>query len=171
MKLQKTLSSHNYLEKDGAGRISLYCKATVIKIVLYQYKNRNIDQWNRRESPETNPSSYGQLIYNGRQDLSRLLRGKQSVSQFKRGGFSPWVEKIPWRRDRLPTPVFMDFPDGSDGKESACNAGDLGSIPGSGRSPRGGHGNPFQYSCLENPPWTEKPGGLQPMGSQRVRHD
>ena len=40
---------------------------------------------------------------------------------------------------------------GSDGKESACNAGDLGSIPGSGRSPGGGHGHPLQYSCLENP--------------------
>ena len=40
---------------------------------------------------------------------------------------------------------------GSDGKESACNAEDLGSIPGSGRSPRGGHGNPLQYFCLENP--------------------
>ena len=41
-------------------------------------------------------------------------------------------------------------PDGSDGKESTCNAGDLGSIPGLGRSPGGGHGNPPQYSCLEN---------------------
>jgi len=40
---------------------------------------------------------------------------------------------------------------GSDGKESACHAGDLGSIPGSGRSPGGGHGNPLQFSCLENP--------------------
>ena len=40
---------------------------------------------------------------------------------------------------------------GSDGKESACSAGDLGSIPGLGRSPGGGHGNPLQYSCLENP--------------------
>ena len=39
----------------------------------------------------------------------------------------------------------------SDGKESACNEGDLGSIPGLGRSPGGGHGNPLQYSCLENP--------------------
>jgi len=38
-----------------------------------------------------------------------------------------------------------------DGKESACNAGDLGSIPGSGRSPREGNGNPLQYSCLEKP--------------------
>ena len=45
----------------------------------------------------------------------------------------------------------MAFPGGSDGKESACNAGDLGSVPGSGRSPGEGHGNPLQYSCLENP--------------------
>ena len=43
------------------------------------------------------------------------------------------------------------FPDGSDGKESACNAEDLGSIPGLGRSPGGGNGNPLQYSCLGNP--------------------
>ena len=60
----------------------------------------------------------------------------------------------------------MGFPGGSDGKESACNAGDLGSIPGLGRSPGGGHGNPLQYSCLENPqgqrslvgysPWSHK---------------
>ena len=42
------------------------------------------------------------------------------------------------------------FPSGSDGKESTCNAGDPGSIPGSGRSPGGGSGNPLQYSCLEN---------------------
>ena len=44
-----------------------------------------------------------------------------------------------------------NFPHGSDGKASAYNAGDLGSIPGSGRSPREGNGNPLQYSCLENP--------------------
>ena len=43
----------------------------------------------------------------------------------------------------------MGFPGGSDGKESACNAGYLGSIPGSGRSPGEGSGNPLQYSCLE----------------------
>ena len=58
---------------------------------------------------------------------------------------------------------------GSDGKNTACNAGDLGSIPGSERSPGKGHGNPFQYSCLENP-WTEKPGGLKSIGSHRVRN-
>ena len=53
-------------------------------------------------------------------------------------------------KDRLSTPVFMGFPGGSDSKVFACNAGDLGLIPGSGRSPGGGHGNPLQYSCLEN---------------------
>ena len=45
----------------------------------------------------------------------------------------------------------MGFPGGSDGKEPTCNAGDLGSIPRLGRSPGEGHGNPLQYSCLENP--------------------
>ena len=45
----------------------------------------------------------------------------------------------------------MDFPSGSDGKESACNAGDPGLIPGLGRSPEEEKGYPLQYSCLENP--------------------
>ena len=63
------------------------------------------------------------------------------------------------------------IPGGSEVKESACNVGDLGSIPGSGRSPGEGNGNPIQYSCLENPMDREEPGGLQPTGSQRVRHD
>ena len=52
-------------------------------------------------------------------------------------------QENPQRRDRLPTPVFLGFPGGSEGKESACNVGDLGSIPGLGRSPGGGHGNPL----------------------------
>ena len=46
--------------------------------------------------------------------------------------------------------TVMGFPGGSNGKESACSVGDLGSIPGLGRSPGGGNGNPLQYSCLEN---------------------
>ena len=49
-----------------------------------------------------------------------------------------FIRKIPWGRDRLPTPVFLGFPGGSAGKESACNVRDLGSIPGLGRSPREG---------------------------------
>ena len=61
-------------------------------------------------------------------------------------------------------------PGGSDSKASACNAGDLGLIPGLGRSPGEGNSTPLQYPCLENP----MDGGassLQPMGSRRVRHD
>ena len=58
------------------------------------------------------------------------------------------------------------FPGGIDGKESACDAGDLCSIPGSGRCPREGNGNPLQYSCLGN--LTEEPDGLQSTGLQRV---
>ena len=46
--------------------------------------------------------------------------------------------------------IYWDFPGSSEGKESAFNAGDLGSIPGWGRSPGEGNGNPLQYSCLEN---------------------
>ena len=47
--------------------------------------------------------------------------------------------------------LYLGFPGGSEDKASACNAGDLGSIPGLGRSPGEGNGNPLQYSCLENP--------------------
>ena len=46
--------------------------------------------------------------------------------------------------------IYVGFPGGSDSKQSACNAGDPGSIPESGRFPGEGHGNPLQYSCLEN---------------------
>ena len=63
------------------------------------------------------------------------------------------VGKIPWRRERLPTPVFMGFPGGSAGKESACSAGVQGLILRLGGSPGEGKGYPLQYSGLEIP-WT-----------------
>ena len=76
---------------------------------------------------------------------------KESIClQHRRPQLDSWVGKIHWRRDRLPTPVFLGFPGGSAGKESACNAGDLGLIPGLGRSPGEGKGYPLQYSDLEN---------------------
>ena len=65
----------------------------------------------------------------------------------------------------------MGFPGDSDGKESACSAGDPGSVPGLGQSPGEGNGNPLQYSCLVNPMNREEPGMLQSIGSQRVGHD
>jgi len=58
----------------------------------------------------------------------------------------------------------------SDGKESACNSGDPGSHPGSGRFPGEGNGNPLCILAWRIP-WTEEPGGLQSIGSQRVRHN
>ena len=64
----------------------------------------------------------------------------------------------------------MGFPGGSDGEESVCNVGDLGSIPGLGRAPREGNGNPLQYSCLENP-MDRGAWWATVHGSQRVRHD
>ena len=70
--------------------------------------------------------------------------------QCKRLRFDSWVRKIHWRRDKLPTPIFLDFPCGSAGKESAYSAGDLSSILGLGRSPGEGKGYPLQYSGLEN---------------------
>ena len=84
-------------------------------------------------------------------------------------------------------PSQRDFPGGSDGKASVYNAGDPGSIPGLGRSPGEGNGNPLDPWVGKIPwrrkwqstaglfawkiPWTEEPGRLQPMGSQRVRHN
>ena len=74
--------------------------------------------------------------------------------------FDSWVGKIPWRTDRLPILVFMGFPGGCwAGKVSACNGGDLGLIPGLERSPGGGHGNPLQCSCLEDPHGQKSPWG------------
>jgi len=58
----------------------------------------------------------------------------------QRSWFNSWVGKIYWRRNRLPTPVFLGFPGGSAGKESAFNAGDLGSIYGF-------------HSCVRKVPW------------------
>ena len=86
--------------------------------------------------------------------------------------FSPWVGRIPWRRGWLPTPARL--PRRLSRKESTCDAGavgDAGSIPGSGRSPRRGHGNPLQSSCLENPHGQRSLEGYSPCGHKRVRHN
>ena len=65
----------------------------------------------------------------------------------------------------------MDLPGGSDSQESAYNAGDLGLIPGLGRSSGGGHGNPLQYSCLENPKDRGAWWATQSIGLQRIKQN
>ena len=64
----------------------------------------------------------------------------------------------------------MQVPHGSDGKQFACNVGDLGLIPGLGRSPGVGYGNPLQYSCLENPHGQRSLVACSPWG-QRLGHN
>ena len=79
--------------------------------------------------------------------IAQLVKNPPAMQETR---FNSWVGKTCWRRDRLPIPVFLGFPCTSAGKESVCNAGDLGSIPGLGSSPGEGKGHPLQYSGLEN---------------------
>ena len=80
--------------------------------------------------------------------IAQLVNNLPAI--YRRPQFTSWDGKIPWRRDRLPIPVFLGFPCGSAGKESTYNVGDLGLIPGLERSPGEGKGYPLQYSGLEN---------------------
>ena len=106
--------------------------------------------------------------------MSRGLPWELSWSRIRlhcrRPRFNSWVGKIHWRRHRLHTPVFLGFPWGPAGKESACNVEVLGSIPGLGRSLEKGM-TTYSSILAWKIPWTEEPGGLQSMGLQRVGHD
>ena len=64
--------------------------------------------------------------------VAQLLKNSPAMQETP---FDSWAGKICWRRDRLPAPIFLGFPGSSAGEESACDVGDLGSIPGLGRSP------------------------------------
>ena len=102
--------------------------------------------------------SYSGNNNNKKQHTSNLAQNGKNSNCY------PLVLPIPWRRERLPSPVFLGFLGSSDGKESACNAGDLGSIPGLGRLTGGGHGNPLQCCYLENPQGQRCLAGYGPWG-------
>ena len=101
--------------------------------------------YNGKESEKENAHTHTQMNHfavhlrlgfpgNSAGKESACKKKKRIYLQCRRLRFNSWVHKIPWRRDRLPTLVFLSFPGGSDGKESACNAEDLGLIPGLERS-------------------------------------
>ena len=98
----------------------------------------------RNEKFEINDTYFSLLVF------PASSTGKEDYLQCRRFQFYFWIGNIHWRRDRLPTLVFWCFSGGSAGKESACKAGDLGCIPGLGRSPGKGKGYPVQHSALEN---------------------
>ena len=84
----------------------------------------------------------------------QIWKTQQWPQDWKRSVFIPIPKKKQWQRMfKLPYNCahFTGFLDSSDGKASAYNAGDVGSIPGLGRSPGGGLSNPLHYSCLKNP--------------------
>ena len=96
--------------------------------------------------------------------------GKESSCNAGDASSIPGSGRFPWRRDKLPTLVFLDFPGDSAGKEYAYNAGNPGSIPELGKSPGGGHDNPLQYSCPENSHGQRSLVGCSSW-DHRVRHD
>ena len=81
---------------------------------------------------------------------SLLAQLVKNLPARQRPQFDSWVRKSHWRRDRLPTPVFVGFPGGSAGKESFHNVRDLGSIPGLGISHGEGNGYPLQYGLEDS---------------------
>ena len=90
--------------------------------------------------------------------VARWSSGKDSVLSLLWTGFI----------SRSGKPFFLGFPGGSEGKESTCNMGDLGLIPGLGRFPGGGHGNPLHYSSLENPHLQRSLAGFSPKGRKQL---
>ena len=101
--------------------------------VYFQSKPFNITVIQAYAPTSNTEEAEVEWFYEDLQDLLELIPQKAVLSFMK---------------ERLP---FQGFPHNSVSKESACNAGDPGSIPGSGRSPGEGNGTPLQYSCLENP--------------------
>ena len=113
-------------------------------ILLYQCRFKSKKPLGHLFSIITNP------LISPSDSTSLVAQLVKNPPVIRRPQFNSWVRKILWTRDRLSTPVFLGFPCGSAGKESAHNARDLGLIPGLGKSPREGKGCPLQYSGLEN---------------------
>ena len=112
-------------------------------ILLYQCRFKSKKPLGHLFSIITNP------LISPSDSTSLVAQLVKNPPVIRRPQFNSWVRKILWTRDRLSTPVFLGFPCGSAGKESAHNARDLGLIPGLGRSLGGGKGYPLQFSGPE----------------------
>ena len=127
MVIEIRLCTHNGIRRQNSGRMSKFEKHDKVDFIVYIFTVIYIF---------VGASLVAQLVKN-------LPAMQETPIQFL-------GQEDPWRRGGPCNSVFMGFPGGSDGKESACKGGDLGLIPGSGRAPGIGNGNPPQYSCLEN---------------------
>ena len=120
------------------------------------------------------------ILWSKRQKITDLMEAQKTPCYKK----YLLMQETPvcWKRDRLPTPVFLGFPCGSAGKESTCNAGDPHSIPGSGRSAEDGRGYPLRYSwaslvaqLVKYPPamwktWVRSLGWDDPLEKGKATH-
>ena len=124
-------------DQNGINQLYIYLKYKISYILAYVYRHETII---KVKIINVLISSKSFLVLFWSSSHLHLPTSRQSLS----------VTRVCIAKNVCLT-FFQGFPGGSGGKESACNAGDLGSIPELGRSLGGGHGNPLQFSCLENP--------------------
>ena len=126
----------------------LFCATTSLEKILLLGKiegrrgrvNRGWDGWKESRIQWTRVSAN-----------SEDGEGQGSLACYRAWVTNSWIQLSDWTTMLMVLNISVGFPGGSDGKEPACNSGDPDSIPGLGRSPGKGNGNPLQYSCLENP--------------------
>ena len=119
------------------------------------------------KAPACNAGDLGSIPWRRKWQPTPVLLPGESRGQRSLVGYSPRGCKELDMTEQLHS-TFIYFPSGSDSKESACNVGDMDSVPGSGRPPGEGNNNLLQYSCLGN---SMEPSRLQSMGLQRVKPD
>ena len=120
-----------------------------------------------RSDAEAEAPNFGHLMWRADSLEKTLMLGKIEGKRRSQQRMK-WLDSITDSKDTNLSKLWeiVGFPSGSDGKESSCNAGDLGSIPGSGRSPGGGHSNLIHYSYLENPHGQKSLGGYSPLDKE-----